>query len=260
MKKIWITALDTPEQSGATAQALMAVTRSYGLETGGHFWTDDLKTMAWLGPLESLTDRDTAVWIILGSRKNLESSSVRYGLGLLALSVQAKKGFGFPIFFLDTGEGIDVSALPFPLRGVDILPAGNTALGAKLAAKANLPLKPFDPGYRMNIHASEHFGVWFEIGPSGDAIWNGALLGTAGGVIDFHGAGPAGSLPQKAVLEYPMQGLKLELKGREYAAWAVQNTFDRASSYYVRVREIPFGIVFGPLEQGENEGFFSIDF
>ncbi|MHB9030713.1 MAG: hypothetical protein ACYC9O_18250, partial [Candidatus Latescibacterota bacterium] len=243
MKKIWITALDAPEQSGSTAQALMATVRAYGLESGGHFWADDLKAMAWLGPLESLSERDTAAWVILGSRKSLEPASVRYGLGLLALSVQAKKGLGFPILFLDSAEGLELSALPFPLRGAYVFPAGLSGIGAKLAARANLPLKPFDPGYRVNIHASEHFGVWFEIGPSGDATWSGALLGTAGGLIDFHGAGPAGSLPQKAVLEYPMQGLTLELRGREYTAWAVQNKLDRGSSYYVRVRDIPSGIV-----------------
>jgi hypothetical protein len=260
MKKIWITALDAPENSGAAAQALMATVRAYGLETGGHFWADDLKTLAWLGPLESLSERDTAVWVILGSRKNLEPASVRYGLGLLALSVQAKKGPGFPLLFLDTAEGLDAGALPVPLRGADIYSAALPTLGAKLVAKANLPLKPFDPGYRVNIHASEHFGVWFEIGPSGDALWSGALLGTSGGVIDFHGAGPAGSLPQKAVLEYPMQGIKLEMGDREYTAWAVQNKLDRGSSYFVRVRDNPGSIVFGPLEQGEQDGFFRIDF
>jgi hypothetical protein len=257
MKKIWITALEGPEQSGGTVQALMTTIRAYGLESGGHFWADDLDKLAWLGPLETLAERDTAVWVILGSSKSLESPSVRYGLGLLAISLQARKGQGFPILFLDTGEGLDASSLPAPLRGADIFSAGLPTLGAKLVARANLPLKPFAPGYRLNVQAGEHFGVWFEIGPAGGETWDGALLGVSGGTIDFHGAGPAGALPQKAVLEYPLQGLKLEMSGREYTAWAVKNRLDNGSSYYVRVRDIPGSIVFGPLEG--DDGMYTME-
>lgn len=257
MKKLWITALDTPEQSGGTVKALMATLHIYGIESGGHFWEDDLKKLAWLGPLGTLAERDTAAWVILGSSKSIEPSSIRYGLSLLAISLLAKKGQSFPIIILDTGEGLNAAVLPLPLRGADIYPAGLPTLGAKLVAKANLPLKPFDPGYRLNVHASEHYGVWFEIGPSGGTPWNGALLGVNGGTIDFHGYGPAGALPQKAVLEYPMQGLKLETGGKEYIAWAVQNKLDSGSSYYVRVQDIPASIVFGPLES--DDGVFTID-
>ncbi len=260
MKKIWITALDAPEQSGSIAHALMAAAQAYGLEAGGHFWADDLKTMAWLGPLETLSEREISAWVILGSKASLERPSVRYGLGLLALSALAKKGQGFPILFLDTAEGLDVVSLPTPFRGADVYSCNLPSLGAKLVAKANLPRKHFDPGYRLNIHASEHFGVWFEAGPSGGDSWNGALLGTAGGLIDFHGVGPAGALPRKATLQYPMQGLKLEIQGREYTAWAVQNKLDCDLSYYVRVREIPGSVVFGPLEQGGSEGVYLSEF
>ncbi len=260
MKKIWITALEGPEQASGAVQALMTVLHGYGIESGGHFWTDDLEKLGWLGPLETLAERDTAVWVILASAKSLEKPSVRYGLGLLAISVQARKGQGFPILILDTGEGLDSSTLPVPLRGADIFPAGLPTLGAKLVARANLPQKPLDPGYRLNIQAGERFGVWFEIGPANGENWDGALLGVSGGEIDFHGAGPAGALPQKAVLEYPMQGLKLEVNGKEFTAWAVQNRLDAGSSYYVRVREIPSGIVFGPLNQDESGGMYVVDF
>ncbi len=258
MKKIWITALEAPEQSGAQVQALMALVRSYGLEGGGHFWQDDLPKAAWLGALESLAERETALWIIAASKKSLESASVRYGLGLLSLTVQAKRGYGFPIFVLDTDEGLDAASLPAPLRGAELFPIGFSSLGAKLAARANMPMKPLNPGYRLDLHASEHFGLWFEVGPDTGETWNGALLGVAGGAIDFHGVGPAGALPHKAVLEYPMQGLTLESGGKEYTAWGVQNHLDSDTSYYVRVRDIPESMVFGPLEGGD--GVFSVGF
>ena len=94
-------------------------------------------------------------------------------------------------------------------------------------------------------------GQWFEVGPM-DAAWTGAMFGVCGAEIDAHGVGPAGKLPQKAVLEYPMKGLKLALGEKEYTSWAVQNALDAASSYFVRVQGAPDSIVLGPLSQGED--------
>jgi len=94
MKKVWITALEHDEKQ---VKRVLNMVKRYGLDGNGHFWADDLKNMAWLGPKEAILDDETALWILLGSNKNLETASVRYGLALLALTVRAAKGYGFPV-------------------------------------------------------------------------------------------------------------------------------------------------------------------
>jgi len=64
--------------------------------------------------------------------------------------------------------------------------------------------------------------------------------------VPFNGVGESGKLPLKAVLEYPMKGLKLQAGENEYTAWAVKNNLDDNQSYYVRVQDMPDSIVFGP--------------
>jgi len=249
MKKIWMTALEHNEKQ---VQIVLETIRNYGLDCGGHFWTDDAKYMTWLEPKDALIDKETALWVLIGSQKNLKEDSIRFGLSLLTLTVHAQKGYGFPILFVDTEGDFDIGGLPTPLKGVDHISIGSASLGAKMVAKVNTPVKKIDPGYRIDIHANMSFGLWFEVGPSQNKVWDGALLGVYGGSIDFHGIGDAGKLPQKAVLEYPMKGLKLQLGEKEYTAWAVQNSLDEKHSYYVRVRDMPGSIVFGSYTAKEE--------
>jgi hypothetical protein len=65
-------------------------------------------------------------------------------------------------------------------------------------------------------------------------------------------------LPQKAVLEYPQQGLKLNAGEKDYTAWAVRNRLDSGSSYYVRVQGEPEAILFGPPDDGEDADVFVV--
>ncbi len=249
MKKVWITSL---EHNKELVQKIMGVARQYGIDGNGHFWTDDLKTMAWMGPKESIIDKENSLWVLLGSKKDLETDSVRFGLSLLFLSVQARKGFGFPVLFVDTGSDVTTDSLPTALKGADIISVGNANLGAKIVAKANTPVPKIETEYRIDIHANPTFGIWFEIGPAGDTTWSGALLGASGGTVDSHGVGESGKLPLKAVLEYPMKGLKLQAGEKEYTAWAVQNVLDGNQSYYVRVQDMPDSIVFGPYASDDE--------
>lgn len=249
MKKVWISAL---VQDKEKAGALMGVVRQYGLEGNGHFWTDDLKNMAWLSVRDEVLDQEVALWVIMTSQKDLEADSVRFALALVAIALQAAKGVNFPILFVDTGEGLDIDSMPTPLIAADSIAFDSPSLVAKMVAKANTPVKPLEIDYRLGIHANTGFGLWFEVGPSSGQTWNGALLGACGGEIDFHGVGPAGKLPQKAVLEYPMEGLKLQLADKEYVAWAVKNVLEGDASYYVRLKERAESIVFGPFSEDEE--------
>ena len=102
MKKVWITALGHDQ---ALVAKILGTVRQYGLDGNGHFWTDDLKNMAWMVPKEQLTDSENGLWVLLGTKDDLKETSVRFGLSLLAITVLASRGNGFPILFVDTGEG-----------------------------------------------------------------------------------------------------------------------------------------------------------
>ncbi len=256
MKNVWVTALDRDEKS---VQTVLGTIKRYGLGGNGHFWEDDLKHLSWMGPREVLSEKDTALWVLVCSPKSFESETVRYGLSLLTIAVQAKRGLGFPIL-LATSGAVDVGTLPTPLRGADNMDIGSTSFGAKMVAKANTPVPNVPADYHINLHANPAYGTWFEVGPASGSSWKGALFGVCGGEIDFHGVGPSGILPQKSVLEYPMQGIKLALGEKEYNAWAVQNTLDGETSYYVRIRETPKSIIFGPFAQDDEASVNSIAF
>ncbi len=243
-KKVWVTSL-SKEQERVTG--LLGLIKKYGLGPDGHFWVDELQKMAWQAPLENLTQKETALWVISVTKAELEPASVRYGLSLLALSLQNAKGIGFPILFVCPDDSLTDEDLPTPFKGADIIDQKNASLGAKMVAKANTPVKKIEAGYRIDIHANPGYGIWFELNPGPGGTWNGVLAGGLTSEVTAHGVGPAGELPQKTVLEYQMQGLKLELGEDEYTAWAVQNTIDDAQSYYVRFADIPGNILFGQL-------------
>ncbi len=252
MKKIWITSL---EKDPASVQKMMAKLKTYALDANGHFWEDDIEKMAWLSARTQLTDADTALWMILSDDKNLAADSVRYGLAMLALSVQGVQGHNFPIILAHQGKLPQADALPTPLQGAVILDADNPTLGAKVVAKMHTPPKKVQAEYRADIYALPQLGQWFEVGPLNN-VWEGVLFGAHGAEIDAHGVGPAGKLPDKAVVEYPMKGLKIDLKGREYVAWAVKNRLDDASSYYVRVKGEPESVILGPMSECDEAEIF----
>jgi hypothetical protein len=249
MKKVWITSLVTAEE---VVQEAMGQVKKYGLEVNGHFWEDDLEKTAWIKPRTELVDGKVDLWLILASEENLSAPSIRYGLSLLALTVQAQLGLGFPIvILLSEGETPPVESLPNPLKNADFLSAKDVGYGAKLVAKVHSQVKDIKLEYRLDAYGNPQTGQWLEVGPTDDS-WNGAMLGVSGAEISFHAVGPKGSLPSKSVLNYPMEGLKLRLGEKEYLAWTVQNEVDSETSYFVKLDGFPDSVLFGPYSSEDE--------
>ncbi|MBC2714099.1 MAG: hypothetical protein HF978_02215 [Desulfobacteraceae bacterium] len=256
MKQIWLTSLGSSQDP---ITSLMSTLKTYGLDVQGHFWKDDLKNMAWMAPIENLADPKIPFWTILASDNELRNPDIRYGLCLTALSIQAKKGIHFPIIILQTqSDLIDKDQLPTPLKGADILSASDPGLGAKLVAKAHTSPKPESSEYHMDIHGNEQIGQWFEVRPA-KTSWPGIMFGVTDAEISFQAAGPAGCLPDKSVLNYPVQGLKLKLGETEYTAWATQNALNDETSYFVKVDGFPKSIIFGPYSEKEAADVYVLD-
>lgn len=253
MKTLWLTSLIESEEKVKT---LITQLRTYGLEARGHFWEDAIAKMAWAKPREELIKPEISLWLILTSNENLKDPSIRYGLSLLALTVQAVKGISFPVVILVTDkETLHPETLPTPLRGCDFLSLTDPGMMAKLVVKVNTPVKEIIPEYRLDTYGNPHIGQWVEVGPC-NRSWPGAMFGVSGAEIAFHAVGPKGSLPTTSSLRYPLKGMKLNLGEKEYIAWAAQNEMDANTSYFVKIEGFPESILFGPYATEESAEVF----
>ncbi|MHC1711426.1 MAG: hypothetical protein AB9872_04660 [Solidesulfovibrio sp.] len=252
-KTVWITSLTKDEDK---ASALFKKIHDYGLSTNGHFWVDDLEKMAWAGPAEELCKPETAVWLITGTPEDFAKKSLRQGLSLLALLVAGQRGHGFPILLCPFAGEIDPAGLPLPLRGAEAV--ATTTLGPKLAARANTPFKPETADYRLRLYPMPGLGLWFEAGPAPGRSWKGVIFGTNGVDINAHGVGPAGKIPERATLHYPIQGMRLTAGDKEYQAWGVANDLTETDSYFVRVTGAPAAILFGEMPEGDAAELFTL--
>ena len=242
MKTVWMTALGHEE---ASASLVSSTVTGYGLACKGHFWIDAPEKMAWKEALTELLKQRADLWLILANAAELAKPSVRYGLSLFAAALVAERGAAFPIVILDPGTGL---VLPDRLVSATVLPLALATWPAKVVAKANMPANaPAAAEYRLNVLGNEQLGQWFEIGPNG-AAWSGVVFGVCGekAKINFQAVGPAGKLPEKATLEFAQEGLKLDVGGREFIAWAVRNSLDAATSYFARVEGCPEAILMMP--------------
>ncbi len=248
-KKFWLTSL---AGSSEAVQRIMASLKGYGLEGDGHFWEDDLDKMAWSAPRKELLEPEVSLWLIHGSAEMFSRPSVRYGLSLLALCIQAVKGVDFPIIILQEGqEGLAAASLPTALKGCAVLPAAGGAYGAKVVAGVHRASGKLFPPYRLDVYGVPQVGQWFEVGPR-EGVWQGAIFGTTGKGVVLHAVGPAGRLPEKTVLNFAQQGLAITLGEREFDAWAVQNPIDRNTSYFVKVDGAPETVMFCPYSQEDE--------
>lgn len=255
MKTIWLSSLVSSE---STVKNLISQLRAYGLEVKGHFWEDDLEKMAWSKPREELIKPDVTLWLILASKENLGNPSIRYGLSLLTITIQAKRGYSFPIsILLAPGDPPPPETLPTPLKGFDFFSLTDPGMAAKLVANVHAPVKEIPPEYRLDVYGNPQIGQWFEVGPQASS-WPGVMFGVAGGEIAFHAVGPKGSLPDQSVLHYPLKGLKLNLGGKEYVAWATQNELNSQTSYFVKVNGFPDSIIFGPYSTQEEADLYVV--
>ena len=242
------------EDNEGLARALCQELAKAGLAPQAHFWDAAPENMAWSMPARELAA--CGAWIIAGS--DFENKNVRKSLALAALAVQAESGNGFPILLSPAGAVPDISTLPDPLRGADVVKSG---LGAKAAVQANT-FKKLTPEYRLKPHAPTGLGLWFEVGPASHP-WAGAFF--AGGASDtdkavptVHGVGIAGTIPARCTLRYPVEGVRLDIRDIPCEGWGVKNELTPADSYYVRMGAIPDVIAFGPFPEADDAELFTV--
>jgi len=233
---------------------------SSGLNFKWSLFDDDLEKNAWNLSIDEIKTTDTGVLIICGSKDDFLKKSVLKGLSFLALSVQYLKGEKFPIILISDFE-LDKLNLPFALKNSFFVSINSTLIGAKTAAKANIPVKKGERDFRLNILTFNGYsGAWIEAGPLSHN-WNGVIAGgLKPGRIDALGVGQRDKIPEKSVLEYPVRGIELEIKGKNYYAWGAKNTISDKDSAFFRIDNSSDSIIFGAFNDGENIEVSIIDF
>lgn len=242
-KSVWITMVKKDE---AAARAVYKMISGYGLGVNGHFWKDDPENMEWAGAISQIAAGQTGLWLIVGDAQDFTPSIIR-GLSLLSLAVRAQKAGQVPVIIIAGDPDAVSEKLPAPLADSLIYSPDNPTLGAKITAKANMPVKKSGAEYRFNVYAIPKIGLWLEAGPASGS-WEGVIFGAEQAGVDAMGIGPAGSIPERSTLEYPLRDMKLALGDREFTAWAAGNSVSDSESVYVRVKGQPRAFIFGPFD------------
>jgi hypothetical protein len=212
----------------------------------GSTWVDDLQQSHWLALGAALLDAANAdLWLIASDAKSLAAPTNRYALSLLTATVREGRGEGFPIICLGIEALPGRESMPTLMRPLQSLAMSDPGWPAKLVAAAFNPAKAKPPDFRLGVWANPLFGQWFEVGPQGEN-WGGVMFGvTAEGTITHHAVGPKGQVPERAIIEYPVEGMQAQVQGTTFTAWSVQNILGPDDSYYVKVEGFPAMVIFG---------------
>ncbi|HBP17650.1 MAG TPA: hypothetical protein DEA08_07645 [Planctomycetes bacterium] len=243
-KKVWLTWLPTGEDAPAPQAAVAALSKS-GLDVGGAPWIDDLKEVAWEELSTMLSEPGSAdIWVIAGRKEDFAQDDVRYGLSLCSAVIEAARAKDLHRIVVGLDGKPSPDELPTPLRGHKLVDGSKPWSAAIVVAGHGKPT-PSKLDFRLNVIAHKMVGQYIEVGPlSGE--WKGAMIGVSeGATILIHAVGKRGELPERTVLNYPMEGLKAEIGGTEFVAWSVQNPITAEESYYVKVDGYPSKLLVG---------------
>jgi hypothetical protein len=251
-KKIWLTWMprgDDAPQPDSTLQAL----KRYGLEVAGALWVDDLEKMAWSELGTTLLDPATAdLWLVAGEKADLEAPHNRYALSLLAALLREGRP-DLPIAFLGLDFAPTAPDMPTFTRSSPFLTAQETAWPSKVVAAAFGKTTTEPAEFRFNVIAHPLIGQWFEVGPV-QGEWSGVMFGVSDDAkILIHAVGRRHELPEKTVLEYPVEGIKAQVRDVEYTAYSVQNRLGPEDSYFIKVEGSPAKLIFAG-HPGEDQG------
>lgn len=257
-KRVWVSWLPGIADGGQI-QGLTNTLGKSGLTMDGTLWSRDLAQVGWWQTAGRLLDGEPVdLWLIVGNAVDFEDQSVRYGLSLTCAVVQSQR---LPV--VTVVAGLDFTPEPHLLtallRCAHCLPPPWTTWGAKLVALALRRPPPAAGDFRLSVIANPSVGQWFEVGPQEGSRWEGAIFGIDSGEITHQGVGPRGQLPQRCVLEYPSQGLRVVASGHHFTCWSVRNPLDAEQSQYVRVLGSPARILFGALPEQDQAELWVID-
>lgn len=233
-----------------------------GLNVSGHFYEGGTDAMGALAT-ELSRENQCDMWIIAGNTARINDPVTRRELSLLALAARAERQTPLKVIFSPSAQG----AVPFkgPLADSEFVIG---TLGAKAVAAIHKKSTVEPTPYRLHVRCLPGLGLWLEAGPvsaRNEGPWKGAFLACCGTdakgapvVPVAHGVGLAERIPERSTLEYPVQGMKIEHGNAAWEGWGVANTLTPDRSYFVKLSDIPAGIMFGPFPGEDDPELFVI--
>jgi len=253
MKKILLTLFD--EKSQNVGANIISQLKKYGLDVNAHLYIDDTKNLSFIHIKNELLSSDISLWAIVFDEKIYEPS-VCYAFSLLSIYCQTTINCPVVLLYKDN-TSILFDKFTTSLSLIDKIPLLPN-FGSKIVAKI-YKNKPSAIDYRLNFWGNEQIGQWLEIGPT-NVEWNGAMFGINKGRILFQAVGKKGGLPEKSILNYPLQDMRFTIGKIEFTGWALQNVIRPDCSYYIKIDGFPDLMVFGPFSgSDENVDAYSIE-
>ncbi|MDH5377760.1 MAG: hypothetical protein OEX00_05525 [Gammaproteobacteria bacterium] len=254
-KRIWISWLGG-ENPKIGPQELTLKLQQKGFQTYGSDWINDNAKLAWADLGNTLADQEEIdLWLICVDESSLQSTDIRFGLSLCATIIRESRGFQFPIYLLGLGFEPGQEDLPLLLKDVVCFTSNTPSWDAKILSSTYRKSKSEAPPYRVSVRANSSFGLWFELGPR-EGSWDGIMAGVDqmdGIKITHHAVGPKGVLPEKATMEYPIQGIVAEAGDDSFTLWAAKNHLGEDQSYYFKVEGQPSKLMFGAYPGSSQE-------
>ena len=203
----------------------------------------DAEPRGWMRLLPFLRDEGVDAWVLAGRHDDF-TRSVRIRAALLTMAVSIPPATAFVI-----RDGRAASVTGGFLEHVTVFREGLSA-GRLMAERFRLKTVISRP-CRVVAHLNERLGLWLEVGPDANEIWDGFMLGVVGAEISAFGVGPCGTPPARTVLEYPVLGIRGNVQGVGFCGCAARNALARGEACFLRVEGDLRGLfVAGYLEEG----------
>ena len=189
----------------------------------------DAVPRGWMRLLPLLRDEGADAWILAGRSEDF-TSVVLARTALLTLGLPSPPVTAFVVC---DGEGTTVPG-GF-LEHVMVFRGGPFA--GRVMAERFRPKAAVPRFCRVFAHFDERLGLWLEVGPGAGEVWDGFMLGVVEAEVSAFGVGPCGTPPSRTVLEYPLLGIRGDIRGKVYCGCAARNVLGHGEACFLRVED-----------------------
>jgi hypothetical protein len=194
----------------------------------------DAAPRGWMRLLPLLRDEGADAWILAGRHEDF-TSVVLARAALLTLGLPSPPVTAFVV--CDGGETTVPGGF---LEHVTVFRGGPFA--GRVMAERFRPKAAVPRPCRVFAHLDERLGLWLEVGPGAGEVWDGFMLGVVAAEISAFGVGPCGTPPARTVLEYPLLGIRGDIRGEVYCGCAARNVLGHGEACFLRVEGDLFGL------------------
>lgn len=236
-KLVWISWEPGCESSVKNLRDIVTKLGSLGLEAQGVPLPRSGNLETWSSVEKAIEEnKGIAAWLVLAQPGHLQEEYYRYHLS--ATSTVLGQGIvgSIPVMLLNMGQG-QLPVLPNQTFGTAVVADFHDGRWSSDLLKLIYQAGTSNPSAEryLRIHSDSIAGQWLELGPLSED-WHGVLVGvTEKAEITHHAVGSRGLIPERCILEYPIQGMKLQAGQEEFSAWAVRNTIGLTDSYFLRI-------------------------